>query len=216
MDVSDQYLAGLFDGEGSIGIMVRRGSATRGEGSKIRPVHYLSCILSMTHEAAVRLFQTRFGGDFRGPQHRPSRQPIFTWRVCGDHAVAMLQTLRPYLIVKIAQCDVGLEFVRTKVRTKPLPDSEIEKREFYRQKIIQLNGNKKLRRIPVDVSHPAYNEQTTNRQKQQKSAYLLHIEGIATVEIARRLDCPAHRINRWLREMKVAAPWDGKGPKPVP
>ncbi len=199
MSVSDVYLSGLFDGEGSVGITVRRGSKTRGGAARVRENHVLICALTMTHEAAVRLFYQRFGGQFRGPLYRPSRQPQYTWRVLGEHAVAALNALRPYLLVKAPQADLALEFMHTRVRMKPLSDAEVAKRENYRQQIIQLNGNKKLRRVAVAPQHPTLSARVAARQERYEQAQTLRASGLTYKEIAARLHSSPTVVSRWVR-----------------
>ena len=86
------WAAGLFEGEGSIGLTGRRTH------------HPTLCLqLSMVDGDIVRRFANVVGGSVSGPYvHRPPpganpRQPIWRWSISGQPARAVLQRLWPIL-----------------------------------------------------------------------------------------------------------------------
>jgi len=187
------YLAGVFDGEGCVGIALMVGR------KRPRPNHMLSCAVSMCDEAPIQAFLKRFGGYCRGPYGRPGgRRPMFSWAVYSERAVAFLRAVLPFLLVKHRQAKFGIAFQVTKKRYKVLPDEELEKRESFRQKIIALNGCARLHRN-------AYRNDARLSQKveRQRKMYRRFLEvsplGWPAWKVAREVGCSASEIRRWRR-----------------
>lgn len=137
------YFAGLFDGEGSVTITLAGGAARK------RQLHVLKCAVGLVTRAPLDALRRRFGGCVQGPvvrRNAPERQPMFVWDVSAVAACAFLRAVRPYLIVKRRQADVGIEFQTTKRRTRVLTQHEVMRRERLRQKIHRLNGYKAMHR----------------------------------------------------------------------
>lgn len=104
MDKQLAYLAGFLDGEGSIAIGLNKNP--RGERR-----WYLRISCHQLDPRPLRLLADRFGGSVRrhGYQARRTRQ-IFEWAVNSRQAYRVLKEVRPYLIVKADEADVGIEF----------------------------------------------------------------------------------------------------------
>lgn len=130
-----EYLAGIFDGEGSVCITMMGGRARK------RPLHVLAVVVAMCHEEIIVAFHGRFGGEIRREALRENRRQQWRWRATGATAASFLAEIEPHLIVKREQALLGLEFTREKRRYKPLPDEELLKRESYRQRMWALNGD---------------------------------------------------------------------------
>ena len=94
------YAAGLFDGEGYVGIeLVPR--------LRARAV-LLTLAVQMKTPFGPQFFAETFGGriHFCDP---PSRTALYRWRVTSGRAAAVLRELRPFLREKAAQVDLCLE-----------------------------------------------------------------------------------------------------------
>ena len=101
------YAAGLFDGEGYVGIeLVPRPRAT---------AVLLVVAVQMTSPQGPALFAELFGGTVRLQKRRTLTvsgkewRPLYLWRLCAKKAVPVLEALRPYLREKAAQVDLCLE-----------------------------------------------------------------------------------------------------------
>ena len=84
------YLAGLVDGEGSVGWF------SKGKGYKC------FCIeIKMTTQSLIMDLQKQFGGYI---QYRPSTNPDWKdqwrWRVQGSSALILYEQIKPFLRVK--------------------------------------------------------------------------------------------------------------------
>ena len=94
------YLAGLFDGEGTISLG-RRG---RGVGLKV--------MVEMTDREGVDAFAQCFGGKTKILARRTKgRRIIYRWTATGQSASGPLRRLLPYLRVKHEQAQVALEYL---------------------------------------------------------------------------------------------------------
>lgn len=94
------WVAGLFDGEGSLGIYRDK----RSNSAK------LDVSLTMIDEAPVEVMYRLLGGTFATYQ-RPDRR-TYRWAVYGKLATAPLLMIYPYLVLKKDQVKVALEFLQ--------------------------------------------------------------------------------------------------------
>lgn len=126
--ISDEYAAGFFDGEGCI-MIARHGPRQ----------HKLVVTISQLAEnrRVLDRFTQRWGGHVRSDT-RP--RPIAVWRV--EHALAadFLRDVLPYLDVKKDQAQLALEFQSRKLAwhemDRPrLTDEEIQVRAGYRERL---------------------------------------------------------------------------------
>jgi hypothetical protein len=98
MDTELAYLAGLFDGEGYIGI------------HRSGPRFTLRVSVTQLDPRPLILFQRRFGGGLhRAPDKRGFRA-LIVWTITSGRAMWLLREMRPFLMVKDAQADVAIEF----------------------------------------------------------------------------------------------------------
>jgi hypothetical protein len=110
------YMAGFFDGEGHISI-ARRGMihTSRDHSTPMRHVYALVAGAAQNKQAPLLLFYELFGGtlriDTRAHKGRHSKQVIYEWNIGGNLQVpTLLKWLRPYLLVKLEQAAIAIEF----------------------------------------------------------------------------------------------------------
>lgn len=119
------YLAGLFDGEGSVFICI---------GYKDRPSTRLATSISNTSVSLMQWLVKNFGGAFYTsiPKSEKSKTQ-YLWRPKGkkNREVFFLGIL-PYLVVKRDRVVLALEYDR-------LDHEDPELRERMRQKMVNLN-----------------------------------------------------------------------------
>jgi len=113
------YLAGLLDGEGHIGVrwaVIRTGRYPRGGVTA-------ALVVSLTNTSAevIRwLVETTGCGRVNGPYQQGLRRPKWYWQISGYQASAVLNRIRPYLIIKAHEADLFLEMVRLKAMSDPV------------------------------------------------------------------------------------------------
>lgn len=79
--------AGLFEGEGTVTIGVRRSDDT----------YRLICTIGMTDQQIIEWFADRWGGWLQLGHHQERRRPVWIWTVAGPRALAFVLDLEPYI-----------------------------------------------------------------------------------------------------------------------
>jgi len=106
--ISDEYVAGLLDGEGCVTMVHRPRRDKRREGEW---QSYVYVTFTMCDRAPLDAIQERFGGPVIALKRASERwRPAFRWQSAGPPAEAILRAARPYLLVKHRQADLALEF----------------------------------------------------------------------------------------------------------
>jgi len=125
MDEQTAYLAGFFDGEGSIQI------------TKTGNSHSLQVSISQLDPRPLIMCMEKWGGSIRRQPDKRGFRTLVIWIVAARKALRALEDMRPLLIVKAAQADLAIEF-------QSLRDSwvdkgaELARRDDLRARIKQL------------------------------------------------------------------------------
>lgn len=128
MNATIAYIAGFFDGEGSILLSK--------EGTRIR----LELTVSQIDPRPLDFIAREFGGKVKFSANlarRPNARPIYSIRLRGDSAEKMIRGMLPFLIVKQEQARIAIKFRETisKTKGKCLQDNIVELRSSYRHAI---------------------------------------------------------------------------------
>ena len=111
------YMAGLFDGEGSISIVKRRYARTA-RTTRIYSGFSLRLALGNTSREACEMFARAFGGGVHlDHQHGQKARPVYRWTLADAKAGAALAVLAPVLRIKAQQAKVALVFRVHQART---------------------------------------------------------------------------------------------------
>ena len=104
------YAAGLFDGEGTIGVDV----AYIDRPSKPYTRSQLRVAITMTHLPTIQLFHTQFGGSISrcdsANRRNKNHRIVYTWLVWSNLAANFLRDILPYLITKKEEAILAIEF----------------------------------------------------------------------------------------------------------
>ena len=137
--MTHEYLAGFVDGEGALTI-IRIG---RPNGRLYyRPV----LTIGNTHLGVLQAIKDFVGAGWicNGREKRTNRKQIWAYTLTsGEKLVPLLAALRPHLIVKAAQADEIMAFVKTlrrKGRQKELSGAEIASRDARLFRLRTLNA----------------------------------------------------------------------------
>jgi hypothetical protein len=141
--VSDEYLAGLTDGEGHISIVFRPKTGVGRTGTQC----YLFVAFTMVDREAIDAIAERFGGAvYALKQESPRWKPAFRWQATGARAERFIRAVRPYLRVKVRQADIALEFReislqggRTTIKRAVYNASVMDRRLELREEMRRLN-----------------------------------------------------------------------------
>lgn len=137
-DVDLAYIAGFFDGEGSITIHQNWRPSPRGKS----PNHTLQVSIGNTDPSILIWLHANFGGSLVSRQSRPRHRDVTQWTVRAASALPFLVAIRPFLRMKKRQADVAIEYQKTKSMRGPIrvTPEDIQWREAQRETLRQLNG----------------------------------------------------------------------------
>lgn len=140
------YMAGIFDGEGTVGII-------KGKPRKNNRCHeYNAAVgIGMTDRNTVESFKNMFSPNLKIYIERvPDRKLIYRWRIIGSNCVKnFLDTMIPFLKVKKQEAEIVRQFCvmksgyryKDRVRIKKnsyVSDEELRRREELYQKVKKL------------------------------------------------------------------------------
>jgi hypothetical protein len=125
-DTATAYDAGIFDGEGNVGIV----GPTPSEPHR----YQLRVTIAMTHRPTIEHLNRRWRGE-AAPVHRfkprnPRHAARYEFRLCSRRAVDFLEAVRPFAITKAEAIDVALDFPRA---------STASEREKVRLRLREVN-----------------------------------------------------------------------------
>lgn len=109
--ISLEYIAGFFDGEGSIGIYKNgrglyhlRTQLTQNANSDTTPI--------------IEALRAQYGGNVCRLEKKSNRpKTIYNWQLNGHGALRFLRELEPHLIVKKRQATIAIEWQSKKLPT---------------------------------------------------------------------------------------------------
>lgn len=135
------YIAGLFDGEGSITIQKR---TNKNKNS----YHWLRIQIANTNYDLIVWLQKMIGGHIVSHQGKSPRKLCYIWLLVSNPAKEFLKLIYPYLIIKKSKTEIAIEYqneVGGDMRSKHkfLTPEIIEKRDWYRKKILFFNKETK-------------------------------------------------------------------------
>jgi hypothetical protein len=162
------YLAGFFDGEGSVTINHVKRTDRTVSGRYKNDSYTLQVVIGNTDPTVPNWAQSMFGGyvivrEPRSIAHRPS----FSWLISNYWAMRFLETIRPYIRMKGDVVDLAIRFQRAmkKHGPKATPPEVIAWREEQRLAIRMLNGRKKKEGDPL--APPVSRESPDRRRKNE-------------------------------------------------
>lgn len=104
------YLAGVFDGEGYVGIQKRR--ARPPKQPNVSYIAYMQ--VAMCDEIVPRLFHMTFGGFFRARKYaQANRHTQYYWYITGRNCKPVITELMPFSFLKRPQFELVLHFLNT-------------------------------------------------------------------------------------------------------
>lgn len=120
------YLAGIIDGEGSIGIEKLSPYKSR------KKTYYAArlCIIN-TDIALIHWLKENFtGGSWNERKVLPHQKRCYRWHIFGTNLERLLIAVRPYLIIKTKQADCVIQFRKTVSKTNRSISEETSAEQF--------------------------------------------------------------------------------------
>lgn len=148
------YVSGFFDGEGCIYI-----------GNN----HYLHVFIGNSNLQILLKLKKLFGGaiyDYSKYKKEPQHKNLYIWEIFGNESLKFLEIIYEYSIVKKEQIYAGMQYqnLKTYHGTKKLTLHEIQKREFFKEKIKKMKRDtnkikkeeieKEIKNLNIDKKQP--------------------------------------------------------------
>ncbi len=130
------YAAGLFDGEGFFNI-----DKTKRRGCR-SPSYQVHARITMRDSVLVFGLQETFAGSVRKCASKSEKHAdYYSWDVCGEGVVRLVERIGSFLIIKKSQALVAADFQAFKKTNKNQPntDERIRKLEFFYLRMRELN-----------------------------------------------------------------------------
>jgi hypothetical protein len=131
-DTQIAYMAGIFDGEGWVGI-----NTCKPYGAHKTPRYSLYIGVSNTYLPVLDMFVECFSGRIKNTNS--TNKPCYCWRTTSHKAAYVLETFMPYLTVKKEQAKIAIEYVNkhcNSFRSKLLTQEELNDRELFKTRIV--------------------------------------------------------------------------------
>jgi hypothetical protein len=148
------YVAGFFDGEGSIQLYMAMRANKNGK-DYLRSQLYVS--VTQLDPTVLNRLKDEFGGNVyeRRPRATKSGEEHrrWDWVATSKVALSFLEAIRPYLIVKAEEADCAIEFGHTMLEGNTrlgVPPEVLLRRTELAQRIIEIRDRKK--RLAYDFS----------------------------------------------------------------
>jgi hypothetical protein len=142
--IEDSYIAGFFDGEGSLGLY----AACKSRRYNLRVS--INQVITPESQVLFDFLKEKFGGSFTYPKRvkEQHRQAIF-WSLYGDKAADFLEVIRPHLFLKAPQVDLVLQWQRkhgsskSQVRDYVRAENRNKEAEEVIMKMVPMKGPKR-------------------------------------------------------------------------
>ena len=143
------WAAGFFDGEGSVFVEISKNKNTR---RRVR--NLLTASVTQTSTPCLNLFKEHFGGNItpitKNRRSHMNNSVCYVWRVRSKDAIAFLEAIAPYVVVKKEQVELALQYPLTPADGRkyagpynPLPDEVHNRRMEIGQKLRDIRASMK-------------------------------------------------------------------------
>lgn len=136
-----EYMAGFFDGEGSISIVHSRHKDGRNTFQVLVQI-------SNINKKILDLYKEAFGGQvYEVKTKKSNHRQAYYWKVVSRDANKFLRAIYPYLKLKFLQAELAIEFqelidvTKKQARGKKLNKKQIEFRKEYQNNMKRLNNS---------------------------------------------------------------------------
>ena len=167
-DIIKGYLAGFFDGEGTVHISKDK-----------RCNHYgLTVSIPNTCYDILKVIQSKFSGGITEEKYREKKNGGLTkqkwyWHAFSYNAFKFLQFIKCHSVVKSKQIELGIRFFNEIENytgcNKGIPTIEIQKREWFRSEITKLNrercSNEAIKNYDNEIKISEINKDIINRKQ---------------------------------------------------
>ena len=138
-DTTLAYLAGFFDGEGSVTV----GRKTRSTGDRS---YFLQISITQPSLPALEVYQSYFGGHVGSVKRPAGMSPTWQWSPHQAGKTLFLSSLLPFIVLKKQQFERALEFLEAYRLSSSRPSYRLSRAakdvgEKYASEFSKLNQN---------------------------------------------------------------------------
>lgn len=109
MVLSKKYIAGFFDGEGSVTIM--RNKRTKGTNNYRNYKYGLVVSICNTNKKIMEQINSQYPGViYEHKDKRLNRKKVYVWQRWSKKAILFLNDIEPFVNVKLKQIQIGKKF----------------------------------------------------------------------------------------------------------
>jgi hypothetical protein len=138
------YLAGLFDGEGTICIQKDSRPLAENNGRNWNPIYNVTFRVGMIEQKAIESFKEFFGVGFIDCEKTYHKfRPMWRYSIrAKNDAKMVIEKIKPFLRVKRPQADLAMRFFEEtpSQRGMYLTPEILEKKEYFFLEMKKLNG----------------------------------------------------------------------------
>ena len=141
MPLSEEYLAGLFDGEGHVTVTRNR--------AHTREYLTVGCGISNQNRSVLDEVREQFGGGVYCSNHATEiKKASYQWMARSTEMTRFLEVVLPHLRIKRRQAELGIEFQKGmwpagppgERLNRPVTEEEAARRERIRVELRALNA----------------------------------------------------------------------------
>ena len=141
------YLAGFFDGEGSVYIM-------KGKNSQGNPAFFLEISFTNSNREVLEYAQSLFKGKItESKDPRPLKKMVYRLRIRSNQALDALKQMLPFLKVKKEQAKMGIKFQELLKQGSNIRFLSIEKCQNFKDLITALNDKSPMLKIQRKIDN---------------------------------------------------------------
>jgi transposase-like protein len=191
--MTNEYVAGLFDGEGYVGV-------------SHQAAHDSYClVVSVTnnHLPVLEELQGLYGGSISEPRHYGVKagKGSWTWRAFSVDALAFLRSIEPHVIIKADQVAEALTFPIHQVGRRTTQAKRARQREIHHN----LKDMKAACVWKPDGRDRLQTEALGDRDD-VRAAVELYKGGMNTSETAEAIGVSQGTVSYWMRQLGVSRP----------
>lgn len=184
------YFAGLFDGDGHVGV----------KHQKAWDFFSLCVTMTNNHKGVLELYQEKFGGSILPPRHYGLRKGkgTWTWQAYSSTAIKFLEAVQDHIIIKKEQVALALNFPLGDCGKRVDEDVYAKRKEIY-DELIALKQQVWTEPEESDWNHGNIEELEVRADVQE--AIQLYQTGLTQEEVAEQLGLPYSTVGYWVRQL---------------
>ena len=142
VELSKEYIAGFFDGEGCI--VIGRRPPNRGRKTTS---YCLQCSVVQATLEPLDYLQQKYGGIIVDRTKHKAPQNCYAWQIGSKKAEKFIEDIYPYIYLKKDEFDIAFQFCKTLTYgSKRVSEEVLNYKEFLKKELSECKKIKRSRR----------------------------------------------------------------------